>query len=155
MRLITRQRIHYSQTVYDWSFALGLLYQCIIHPVFLTCLVTYHDLVKAPRYAFESLMANEFHTLKGSCSTLVPSGLGYEGIGLSNQVCTTPGSVAGQDFVDGSKFIRLLYRYSYSHVWMVGTSVFWHLCYPYQSMTELWHSCGVSGSTHSGTVGLL
>ena len=94
---------------------------------FLTCFMTYRDFLKAPRYAFESIMANEFHTLNGSCASLVPLGLGYEGVGLSNQVCTTPGSVAGQDYVDGNQFIGLSYDYSYSHVWMVCTSAFWHL----------------------------
>ncbi|KAF8809232.1 hypothetical protein BYT27DRAFT_7094869 [Phlegmacium glaucopus] len=32
------------------------------------------------RYAFEGLMTNSFYTLDGVCSTLVPSGPGYEGI---------------------------------------------------------------------------
>ncbi|KAJ7018816.1 pleiotropic drug resistance ABC transporter [Mycena alexandri] len=37
------------------------------------------------RYGFEGVVANEFHTLKGSCSSLVPSGPGYENITLDNQ----------------------------------------------------------------------
>ncbi|RDB27092.1 Brefeldin A resistance protein [Hypsizygus marmoreus] len=69
------------------------------------------------RYGFESIVANEFHTLKGLCSNLVPSGPGYEGITLDNQVCATVGAVAGQDFVDGNQFILLSYDYSYSNVW--------------------------------------
>ncbi|RDB27068.1 Brefeldin A resistance protein [Hypsizygus marmoreus] len=70
------------------------------------------------RYGFESVMANEFHTLNGQCSNLVPSGPGYEGITLDNQVCATVGAVAGQDFVNGNRFILLSYDYSYSNVWM-------------------------------------
>ncbi|KAG6908741.1 hypothetical protein DXG01_003445 [Tephrocybe rancida] len=69
------------------------------------------------RYGFEAVVANEFHTLKGTCSNLVPQGPGYEGITLANQVCTTVGSIKGQDYVDGNEFIRLSYEYSYSHVW--------------------------------------
>ncbi|KAG5644210.1 hypothetical protein DXG03_008873 [Asterophora parasitica] len=63
-------------------------------------------------------MANEFHTLNGQCSSLVPSGPGYEGVSLDNQVCATVGAIQGQDFVNGNRFIKLSYGYSYSHVWM-------------------------------------
>ncbi|KAJ7113209.1 ABC-2 type transporter-domain-containing protein [Mycena epipterygia] len=69
------------------------------------------------RYGFEGVVANEFHTLKGSCASLVPQGPGYENVSLANQVCATVGSVAGQDFVDGNRFIALNYEYSYSNEW--------------------------------------
>ncbi|KAG5716666.1 Brefeldin A resistance protein [Termitomyces sp. T112] len=69
------------------------------------------------RYGFESIIANEFHTLNGTCSNLVPHGPGYEGVSLDNQVCTTVGAVTGLDLVDGNDFIRLSFNYSYSHVW--------------------------------------
>ncbi|KAJ7261710.1 ABC-2 type transporter-domain-containing protein [Mycena haematopus] len=70
------------------------------------------------RYGFEAIVSNEFHTLKGSCASLVPRGPGYENITLANQVCATVGSVAGQNFVDGNTFIAVAYGYSYSHEWM-------------------------------------
>ncbi|KAJ7110524.1 pleiotropic drug resistance ABC transporter [Mycena epipterygia] len=70
------------------------------------------------RYGFEGVIANEFHTLKGTCASLVPQGPGYENVSISNQVCATVGSVAGQDFVDGNTFIAVSYGYSYSHEWM-------------------------------------
>ncbi|KAG6888337.1 hypothetical protein C0995_009084 [Termitomyces sp. Mi166 len=69
------------------------------------------------RYGFESIVANEFHTLNGTCSNLVPQGPGYENVSLDNQVCTTIGAVKGQSFVDGNDFINLSYGYSYTHVW--------------------------------------
>jgi ATP-binding cassette subfamily G (WHITE) protein 2 (SNQ2) len=64
-------------------------------------------------------VANEFHTLKGSCASLVPQGPGYENVSLANQACATVGSVAGQDFVDGNNFIAASYGYSYGNEWMV------------------------------------
>lgn len=64
-------------------------------------------------------MTNEFHTLDGLCSTLVPSGPGYEGVSLSNQVCTVVGSQAGQDTVSGSAYLRLSFGYTISHLWRV------------------------------------
>ncbi|KAL0960159.1 hypothetical protein HGRIS_011794 [Hohenbuehelia grisea] len=70
------------------------------------------------RYGFEGVLANEFRTLNGSCAALVPQGPGYEGISLDNQVCTTVGSVPGQNTVDGNRFIDLSYGYSYSNTWM-------------------------------------
>lgn len=75
--------------------------------------------LQAPRYGFESLIANEFHTLNGSCSILVPSGAGYENVSLANQVCSTVGAVAGQNFVDGNAFIRISFGYSFSNLWKV------------------------------------
>ncbi|KAJ7067216.1 pleiotropic drug resistance ABC transporter [Mycena amicta] len=70
------------------------------------------------RYGFESVVANEFRTLNGTCASLVPQGPGYENITLANQVCATVGSVTGQPFVDGNAFIAASYEYSYSHEWM-------------------------------------
>ncbi|KAG6818504.1 hypothetical protein H0H93_004452 [Arthromyces matolae] len=69
------------------------------------------------RYAFESVVANEFHTISGICSNLIPRGPGYEGVSLSNQVCTMVGAVHGQSTVDGNRFIQLSYGYTYSNVW--------------------------------------
>ncbi|CAE6413745.1 unnamed protein product [Rhizoctonia solani] len=69
------------------------------------------------RYGFEALVVNEFHGLKGECSHFVPSGAGYEGIGIENQVCTTVGSVPGQTFVDGDAFVAASYDYAYGNLW--------------------------------------
>ncbi|KAH9045960.1 ABC-2 type transporter-domain-containing protein [Lactarius hengduanensis] len=69
------------------------------------------------RYGFEGLMSNEFHTLNGTCSNLVPSGTGYENVSLTNQVCGTVGSIPGQSTVDGNRFIAISYDYSYSNLW--------------------------------------
>ncbi|TFY82943.1 hypothetical protein EWM64_g1058 [Hericium alpestre] len=71
------------------------------------------------RYGFEGIITNEFHTLNGLCSQLVPSGAGYEGVSLSNQVCTSVGSQPGQDRVDGNTFVGLSYGYSRSNLWRV------------------------------------
>ncbi|KAH8987621.1 ABC-2 type transporter-domain-containing protein [Lactarius akahatsu] len=69
------------------------------------------------RYGFEGLMSNEFRTLNGTCSNLVPSGTGYENVSLTNQVCGTVGSIPGQSTVDGNRFIAISYDYSYSNIW--------------------------------------
>jgi ATP-binding cassette subfamily G (WHITE) protein 2 (SNQ2) len=72
------------------------------------------------RYGFESILMNEFHTLNGTCSTLVPQGPGYENVPLANQVCTTVGSLPGMTTVDGNRFASLSYGYSYSNLWKVS-----------------------------------
>ena len=81
------------------------------------------------RYGFEGIISNEFRTLNGTCSNLIPSGAGYENVSLTNQVCGTLGSIPGQSTVDGKRFIALSFDYSYSHIWRVsdvtsGTSMF-------------------------------
>ncbi|OJA14947.1 hypothetical protein AZE42_03704 [Rhizopogon vesiculosus] len=68
-------------------------------------------------FGFESLMVNEFHTLNGTCSSLVPQGPGYENVSLTNQVCTTVGAQPGMPTVDGNAFISLSYGFKYSDLW--------------------------------------
>ncbi|KAF8960414.1 pleiotropic drug resistance ABC transporter [Flammula alnicola] len=70
------------------------------------------------KYGFEAIMTNEFRTLEAACSNLVPQGPGYENVTLANQVCTTVGSVPGQPFVDGSRFLKLSYEFEWSNTWM-------------------------------------
>ncbi|KIK80835.1 hypothetical protein PAXRUDRAFT_157584 [Paxillus rubicundulus Ve08.2h10] len=69
------------------------------------------------RYAFESMLLNEFHTLNGTCTTLVPQGPGYENITLANQVCTAIGSQPGLATVDGNAYLFLSYGYEYADLW--------------------------------------
>lgn len=68
-------------------------------------------------FGFESLMMNEFHTLNGICTTLVPQGPAYQNISLTNQVCTTVGAQPGMSTVDGNAFTYLSYDYKYSDLW--------------------------------------
>lgn len=68
-------------------------------------------------YAFQSLMANEFHGQKMECNTLIPSGPGYENVSLANQACAFTGSVPGQSYVSGDDYIYLSYNYKWSHTW--------------------------------------
>ncbi|KAG6865226.1 hypothetical protein C0991_004284 [Blastosporella zonata] len=69
------------------------------------------------RYGFESVLTNEFRTLNGKCSTLVPSGPGYENVSLANQVCTAVGSTPGSEFVSGARYTLLSYSFSFSNAW--------------------------------------
>jgi ATP-binding cassette subfamily G (WHITE) protein 2 (PDR) len=68
-------------------------------------------------YAFESLMVNEFHNRNFSCSLYAPQGIGYPGGNSLNQVCTTVGSVAGQDYVNGDAYIEQSFAYTHQHKW--------------------------------------
>ncbi|TDL15085.1 hypothetical protein BD410DRAFT_845493 [Rickenella mellea] len=72
---------------------------------------------KPLRYSFEGIVVNEFHSLNGTCASLVPSGAGYEGVQLANQVCSTVGSLPGMNTVDGNRFVKLSYDYEYTHLW--------------------------------------
>lgn len=65
-------------------------------------------------------MVNEFHPLTGDCAVVVPSGPGYEGVNVANQVCTTVGSLPGQTTVSGARYIQLSFEYSFSHMWRVS-----------------------------------
>lgn len=65
-------------------------------------------------YAFEILIANEFHGRDFPCESFVPSYADLSGDAFS---CSTAGSVAGSLTVSGDRYIQLNYSYSYSHVW--------------------------------------
>jgi ATP-binding cassette subfamily G (WHITE) protein 2 (SNQ2) len=64
-------------------------------------------------------MVNEFHTLNGTCTMLVPSGFGYENATLANQVCSTTGSQPGMATVPGDAYMSVSFDYSYSNLWRV------------------------------------
>jgi ATP-binding cassette subfamily G (WHITE) protein 2 (PDR) len=65
-------------------------------------------------YAFEILVANEFHGRRFACSSFVPP---YPDLSGTTFVCDTSGSVPGQSTVSGDAFIAANYEYYYSHVW--------------------------------------
>ncbi|ETS84616.1 hypothetical protein PFICI_02641 [Pestalotiopsis fici W106-1] len=63
-------------------------------------------------YAFEALVANEFHGRQFTCSDVVPP------YGTGNSwVCAVAGAVPGESFVDGDAYISASFEYSYSHLW--------------------------------------
>ncbi|RAR06150.1 abc multidrug transporter [Stemphylium lycopersici] len=67
-------------------------------------------------YAFEILLANEFHGVNFPCDSFIPSGPGYDLTG-NNFICNTQGAVPGERFISGDRFIEVSYSYSWSHVW--------------------------------------
>ena len=70
------------------------------------------------RYGFENMLSDEFHGRRLSCGgSLVPSGAGYEHVSSANQVCAFAGSVTGQTWVDGDRYLRVQYSFKYSHLW--------------------------------------
>lgn len=65
-------------------------------------------------YAFEIMVANEFHGRRFTCSQFVP---GYPTLPGDSFICSTRGAVAGERTVSGDAFIAEQYGYYYSHVW--------------------------------------
>ncbi|PLN79457.1 putative multidrug resistance ABC transporter [Aspergillus taichungensis] len=51
------------------------------------------------------------------CINYVPSGPDYAGLGPSNHVCSTVGSVPGQPDVNGDSYMESAYGYHHSHKW--------------------------------------
>lgn len=65
-------------------------------------------------YAFEILVANEFHGRRFTCSQFVPA---YPTLPGDSFVCSVTGAVAGERTVLGDDFIAANYSYYYSNVW--------------------------------------
>ncbi|KAK1996952.1 ABC-2 type transporter [Colletotrichum falcatum] len=65
-------------------------------------------------YAFEILVANEFHGREFICSQIIPS---YTPLVGDSWICSSVGAVAGQRTVSGDAFIETNYDYYHSHVW--------------------------------------
>ncbi|KAL6453447.1 SNQ2 ABC multidrug transporter SNQ2 [Candida maltosa Xu316] len=70
-------------------------------------------------YAFEAIIASEFHGRRLSCTDqyLTPSGPGYENLAPMEQTCAFVGSVPGRSWVLGDDYLRLSYTYRFTHVW--------------------------------------
>jgi ATP-binding cassette subfamily G (WHITE) protein 2 (PDR) len=99
--------------------------------------INYVDLVG---YSFESLMINEFYGQDFECSNFVPAGPAYAGVTNLQQVCSSVGSVTGQNFVSGGAYITSSYQYEHSHKWRnVGILCVFivGLCAVYITATEL------------------
>ncbi|CAK7216309.1 hypothetical protein SCUCBS95973_002769 [Sporothrix curviconia] len=65
-------------------------------------------------YAFEGLVANEFHGREFLCSVIIPA---YSPPIGDSWICSVVGSVAGQDYVNGDAYIADSFGYYYSHLW--------------------------------------
>lgn len=65
-------------------------------------------------YAFEILVANEFHGREFTCSAIIPA---YTPLQGDSWICNIVGATAGQRTVSGDDFIATNYQYYYSHVW--------------------------------------
>ena len=65
-------------------------------------------------YAFEILIANEFHGREFTCSQIVPP---YSPLVGDSWICASAGAVAGRSTVSGDAYIEATYGYLYSHVW--------------------------------------
>ncbi|PYH99303.1 hypothetical protein BO71DRAFT_394369 [Aspergillus ellipticus CBS 707.79] len=65
-------------------------------------------------YAFEILIATEFHGREFPCSSFIPS---YADMDGTSFICSTSGSTAGSKFVSGDQYIAVNFEYYYSHVW--------------------------------------
>ncbi|KAI8286692.1 ZEB2-regulated ABC transporter 1 [Colletotrichum sp. SAR11_240] len=85
-------------------------------------------------YAFEALMANEFHGRTFKCDNLVPSGPDYDALPLSGRTCSVVGAVPGSDAIDGDRYIEESFGYFNSHKWrnvgiLCGYIVFFFITY--------------------------
>ncbi|KAK7535272.1 ABC-2 type transporter [Phyllosticta citribraziliensis] len=65
-------------------------------------------------YAFEILLANEYHARDYVCSEFVPTYSPLEG---ESFICNSRGAIAGQRTVNGDDYIKAAFDYSYSNVW--------------------------------------
>jgi ATP-binding cassette subfamily G (WHITE) protein 2 (PDR) len=65
-------------------------------------------------YAFEILIANEFHGREFPCSATIPD---YAPLQGDSWICSVVGAIPGRNTVSGDDFIATNYEYYYSHVW--------------------------------------
>ncbi|KAK1701651.1 ABC-2 type transporter [Colletotrichum lupini] len=68
-------------------------------------------------YGLESVMLNEFIGRDFRCSNFVPMGPGYDSVAANERVCSTAGSVPGQDMVSGTAYLSTSYSFENSHRW--------------------------------------
>lgn len=86
------------------------------------------------QYAFEGLMANEFHNLDIKCEQpyIVPDG---PNASSSHQSCAIQGSSPDSLVVHGSDYIKAAFTYSRSHLWRnLGIMIAWLLFFVFLTM---------------------
>ncbi|KUL81851.1 hypothetical protein ZTR_09746 [Talaromyces verruculosus] len=81
-------------------------------------------------YAYEGIVANEFHGRLVQCTDFVPNYL--PSVRGKSFTCASPGATAGDLLVSGDSYIWAGYEYSYQHIWrnfviMVAFAVFFHI----------------------------
>jgi ATP-binding cassette subfamily G (WHITE) protein 2 (SNQ2) len=82
-------------------------------------------------YSFEAMISSEFHGRKMECTgmNLIPAGPGYTSLASGEQACSFIGSVLGQSWVSGDRYLDLAFTYRFTHVWrnfgiLIGFLVF-------------------------------
>ncbi|OJJ07476.1 hypothetical protein ASPVEDRAFT_88724 [Aspergillus versicolor CBS 583.65] len=87
-------------------------------------------------YIFESLMINEFAGRQYLCTSFIPSSTvsGYANISNENRICSAVGAVAGNEYVQGTDYIKASFQYDPSHKWrnigiVIGFIIFFHATY--------------------------
>ncbi|OJD10493.1 hypothetical protein AJ78_08513 [Emergomyces pasteurianus Ep9510] len=68
-------------------------------------------------YAFEALMANEFHGLEYPCAEIVPRGPGYDNLPNESMVCSSVGAIPGSTTVNGDRYLELTFQYYEANKW--------------------------------------
>ncbi|KAL2689041.1 hypothetical protein Neosp_003092 [[Neocosmospora] mangrovei] len=68
-------------------------------------------------YAFEALMANEFHNREFPCASMVPRGPGYDDLPPASRICAVVGAEPGSNVVSGDRYINMSFDYSNAHKW--------------------------------------
>ncbi|ETS79847.1 hypothetical protein PFICI_07376 [Pestalotiopsis fici W106-1] len=81
-------------------------------------------------WAFEILVANEFHGGEFSCDAFIPA-IGRVG---DSFICSVVGAIQGQETVNGDAFIGESYEYFWSHAWrnlgiLIGYTLFFMFLY--------------------------
>ncbi|OKO92261.1 ATP-binding cassette transporter CGR1 [Penicillium subrubescens] len=81
-------------------------------------------------YAYEGIIANEFHGRMYECADFIPNYL--PSVRGKSFTCSSIGAKAGDLLVSGDRYIGDGYEYSYGHIWrnfaiMVAFSVFFHI----------------------------
>lgn len=68
-------------------------------------------------FAFEALIINEFIGRSFTCTEIVPSGPGYEGVAGLERSCQALGSEPGSLAVDGQRYIETMYETDIGRKW--------------------------------------
>jgi ATP-binding cassette, subfamily G (WHITE), member 2, SNQ2 len=100
-----------------WLFWISYIDVCTI--IFHAREVIAYNRLQPLNYGFAALMINEFSHLSLFCDApyLIPYGPSYDDVPVANKVCTLAGSVDGQEYVNGSDYIRAGFDYHTKDLW--------------------------------------
>jgi len=97
---------------------LAIIYTGFVIPIpYMEPWLAWFRYINPVAYAFESLMANEFHDRTFPCTQFIPGGPSYANLTNDYKSCVATALEMGAHHLHGDGYLETVFRYSHVHLW--------------------------------------